>query len=192
MPKRKKSHLAKVSKKARNKKRSRIQETNDEQEIRRDVNRERQVQARSQETRLEHENRLEMDRLRHSQARRHETEQDHEQRCQSNRSRMSRNRQQDKVRWHKAAYEYDQGKKYDLDKKVVIGAMNKVCQNCHAKRWVNESPGMCCANGKVKLETIATPPDVLHNLLVQDSHEAKQFRKHIWKYNAAFTLTSLT
>ncbi|XP_055584901.1 uncharacterized protein LOC129737764 [Uranotaenia lowii] len=39
--------------------------------------------------------------------------------------------------------------------------MDKLCRYCNALKFANESPGMCCAGGKVKLPELSTPPEPL-------------------------------
>ena len=49
---------------------------------------------------------------------------------------------------------------------------------------------MCCTGGKVRLESLQEPPDVLRRLLTEDTREVKRFRSQIWRYNASFIMTS--
>lgn len=37
---------------------------------------------------------------------------------------------------------------------VLIGNMDTLCLHCHALKFKKESPGMCCANGKVSLQPL--------------------------------------
>lgn len=37
--------------------------------------------------------------------------------------------------------------------------------HCSAFKWHGEPKGMCCASGKVKLERIQEPPELLKQLL---------------------------
>ncbi|KAJ7638110.1 hypothetical protein B0H17DRAFT_890635, partial [Mycena rosella] len=51
--------------------------------------------------------------------------------------------------------------------------------------------GMCCNHGKVVLPQLQEPPEGLRALLVDDSTQAKEFRKNIAQYNTALSFTSL-
>ena len=51
--------------------------------------------------------------------------------------------------------------------------------------------GMCCNSGRVKLPLLRAPPRALQNLLESNDQRGKDFRENIWKYNCAFTFTSL-
>ena len=65
-----------------------------------------------------------------------------------------------------------------------------MCKYCGAKKWQGETPGMCCNGGKVKLEVLHAPPEMLKKLLTEDTSDAKHFRQNLWKYNTAFAMTS--
>ncbi len=68
--------------------------------------------------------------------------------------------------------------------------MDNICPFCCARKWPGETPGMCCIGGKVKLQALQAPPEVLTRLLTEETKNAKHFRSNIWKYNAAFMMTS--
>lgn len=95
-----------------------------------------------------------------------------------------------KIRWMKAAFQYDPTMNYRLTPQVRIGQMTKICPHCRAKKWPGEPPGMCCSNGKVKLEALREPPQTMRKLLLEDTEDGKHFRQNTWKYNMAFTMTS--
>ncbi|KAH9630148.1 hypothetical protein HF086_004854 [Spodoptera exigua] len=42
-----------------------------------------------------------------------------------------------------------------------IGALEEVCAHCQARKWKGEPNGMCCASGKVRLDSMQDPPDLL-------------------------------
>lgn len=44
------------------------------------------------------------------------------------------------------AFQYDPDIEYYDHSKVVIGAIVKECSHCHALKFKNEPPGMCCAS----------------------------------------------
>ena len=68
--------------------------------------------------------------------------------------------------------------------------MNLICKHCSAFKWKDEHPGMCCSNGKVKLETLQHPPEPLDHLLQGVSQTSKRFLANIRKYNSCFQMTS--
>jgi len=49
-------------------------------------------------------------------------------------------------------------------KEVQIGKIIKICDYCFAKKWYDETPGLCCAAGKIVLEK---PPDFIKNLILE-------------------------
>ncbi|CAG9834397.1 unnamed protein product [Diabrotica balteata] len=65
------------------------------------------------------------------------------------------------------AFQYESDIEYYAHSKVVIGAMDKEYPHCHALKFKNEPPGMCCASGKVQLPEIETPPEPLTGLLIK-------------------------
>jgi hypothetical protein len=68
--------------------------------------------------------------------------------------------------------------------------MTAVCNHCQAKRYIGESPGMCCSNGKVRLPPLNPPPDPLMSYMSGTSAESKHFLQNIRKYNSCFRMTS--
>lgn len=91
---------------------------------------------------------------------------------------------------HNAAFEYDPNINYRQHKTVQIGSMNALCVHCNAKKFPNETPGMCCANGKVKLPALQSPPEPLNALISDRSPESTHFLKNIQSYNNCFQMTS--
>ncbi|KJA13929.1 hypothetical protein HYPSUDRAFT_112539, partial [Hypholoma sublateritium FD-334 SS-4] len=51
--------------------------------------------------------------------------------------------------------------------------------------------GTCCMDGKVQLLPLAAPPEPLQHLITSQDQHAVKFREDIWKYNRAFSFTSL-
>ncbi|XP_063980943.1 uncharacterized protein LOC135164482 [Diachasmimorpha longicaudata] len=88
------------------------------------------------------------------------------------------------------AFEYAPDIKYSAHSKIAIGGMDKVCQYCQALKLRNETPGMCCASGKVVLSPLPTPPEPLLSLLGGDSDDSKLFLRKIRKFNSCFKMTS--
>ncbi|GFV80264.1 hypothetical protein TNCV_4956671 [Trichonephila clavipes] len=44
--------------------------------------------------------------------------------------------------------------------------MDKICRNVRALKFKNETRGMCCANGKVKLPELHSPPGTTVNVSI--------------------------
>lgn len=63
------------------------------------------------------------------------------------------------------AFNYNHEIDYASHPFVVIGPMDKVCSHCNALKYKNETPGMCCASGKVKLPQLNPPPEPLSTLV---------------------------
>ncbi|UYV74027.1 hypothetical protein LAZ67_11001874 [Cordylochernes scorpioides] len=61
---------------------------------------------------------------------------------------------------------------------------------CGALRWKDESYGMCCSNGKVRLPLIDLPPEPLRSLLSGENSDSVHFLRNIRKYNSCFQMTS--
>ncbi|PSN31239.1 hypothetical protein C0J52_22899 [Blattella germanica] len=91
--------------------------------------------------------------------------------------------------WH-LAFQYEPDIEYYAHSKVVIGAMDKECSHCHALKFKNEPPGMCCASGKVQLPEIETPPEPLNGLLIGTDPDSNVFLKSIRTFNSCFQMTS--
>ena len=123
-----------------------------------------------------------------------ETEDVRNQRLSLNRQSMAEQRLNEtndvRITWIKAAFSYNPVNDYASNPKITIGSMDNICRFCHARKWPGEPPGMCCTGSKVRLEAMQAPPEVLMKLLTEDTHNAKHFRSNIWKYNAAFMMTS--
>uniref|UniRef100_A0A8D8QFU6 Helitron helicase-like domain-containing protein n=1 Tax=Cacopsylla melanoneura TaxID=428564 RepID=A0A8D8QFU6_9HEMI len=68
--------------------------------------------------------------------------------------------------------------------------MNVVCPHCKALKYENESPGLCCASGKVKLAPLVRPPEPLYSLVSGTGSDSKHFLTHIQNYNNCFQMTS--
>ncbi|GBP56890.1 hypothetical protein EVAR_41639_1 [Eumeta japonica] len=59
-----------------------------------------------------------------------------------------------------------------------------------ALKFKNETPGMCCVSGKVKLPELHLPPEPLLTLLSGVTRESKHFLENIRKYNSCLQMTS--
>jgi len=95
------------------------------------------------------------------------------------------------INLNQAAFQYNPSINYQNHKKLVIGKMDQVCNKCKALKFKGETPGMCCSNGKIRLDDLNMSLDTpLYTLLQGYSEESKQFLKNIRKYNACFQMTS--
>lgn len=126
--------------------------------------------------------------------RRNEMEtQRHRRRNQSVNSEAARNRRgrtsvYDIRQMERAAFNYDATIDYSMH--AYIGQMNIECIHCKAFKFRNETPGMCCAAGKVKLPVLEPPPEPLHSLIFGNSPTSQHFLLNIQKYNSCFQMTS--
>ncbi|XP_069965797.1 uncharacterized protein [Bactrocera oleae] len=68
--------------------------------------------------------------------------------------------------------------------------MTDVCKYCKALKWKEESTGICCSGGKVRLDPIEQPPEPLQSLLCGDHIYSQHFLNNIRRYNSAFQMTS--
>ncbi|XP_055312023.1 uncharacterized protein LOC129574268 [Sitodiplosis mosellana] len=144
-----------------------MNETIEERNLRLDLNRLRIDSLRASETSNERNTRVEKQRLRSAAART-----------------ALRSRPLD---FYRAAFRYDNEINYSLLSCVIIGSMNKICK---ALKFKNEKPGMCCANGKVKLPDLISPPEPLLSLVSGVTSESKHFLINVRMYNACFQMTS--
>lgn len=88
------------------------------------------------------------------------------------------------------AFEYESDIDYSSHSQIVIGAMSKQCQHCHALKYKGESAGFCCASGKVVLPPLNSPPEPLKALLAGGTSQSKLFLRKIRKFNSCFQMTS--
>lgn len=91
---------------------------------------------------------------------------------------------------NRAAFRYDSTLAYNDLPCVNIGPLNVVCQHCNALKFSTETPGLCCAGGKVKLPVLAPPPQPLRSLLYEDTPQSRHFLGHTQQYNGCFQMTS--
>ncbi|XP_039275262.1 uncharacterized protein LOC120349356 [Nilaparvata lugens] len=55
------------------------------------------------------------------------------------------------LEYNRLAFRYNPAIDYSSSQHVVIGQMSHVCSYCQALKFNNETKGMCCAGGKIKL-----------------------------------------
>ena len=129
-------------------------------------------------------------RVRAAQARLSETVEQRKARLEANRVRTVRSRRTLQVDLKFVTVQYDANYDYSHHPSVVIGKMDKLCEYCGALKFKNETPGMCCADGKVKLPELHSPPEPLSTLVSGDTSQSKHFLTNIRKYNSCFQMTS--
>ncbi|XP_067614418.1 uncharacterized protein [Eurosta solidaginis] len=91
---------------------------------------------------------------------------------------------------NRAAFEYNSAIAYKDIRCVDIGSLSVVCQHCNALKFQSETPGLCCAGGKVKLPVLTHPPEPLHSLLYGNTIQSKHFLENTQKYNGCFQMKS--
>ncbi|XP_026476069.1 uncharacterized protein LOC113381335, partial [Ctenocephalides felis] len=91
---------------------------------------------------------------------------------------------------NREAFQYDCSYDYSLHPSVCIGKMDVVCKYCGALKFSQETPGLCCLNGKVKLPSLTPPPEPLYSLLCGETQESRHFLANTQKYNGCFQMTS--
>ena len=170
----------------------RSRESSAERDLRLRLQRDR----RASESSVNREIRLSGDRDRHFLQRARESSVEREFRCSRDRD-THRHRSQAARRtvnlWSNkvnSAMNYDSLIDYKNDPMVSIGTMSDVCQFCSALKWKDESKGICCSLGKVKLEEMLPPPEPLYSLLSGDHPKSKLFMRNIRRYNNVFQMTS--
>ncbi|GFV41445.1 ATP-dependent DNA helicase [Trichonephila clavipes] len=148
------------------------------------------TETRSSESSDQREVRLETDRIRTNQIRSSETTELRERRLQNVRISTARSRRTLHADLNLSAFHYDSNNDYSLHPNVVIGKMDKICMYCSALKFKNETRGMCCASGKVKLPELHSPPEALSMFLSGVTRVSKHFLENIRKYNSCFQMTS--
>jgi len=79
---------------------------------------------------------------------------------------------------------------YSSHSQIVIGAMNKQCQHCHALKYKDVSAIFCCLSVKVVLPPLNSPPEPLKALFAGATSQSKFFLHKIRKFNSCFQMTS--
>lgn len=183
-----KKNIGRKMLKTKEKKAKRMVETPYERENRLRANRSRLTRSRMNETIEERNLRLDLNRLRIDSLRASETSNERYTRVEEQRLRSAAARTA--FDFYRAAFRYDNEINYSLLSCVIIGSMNKICEYCKALKFKNEKPAMCCANGKVELPALISPPEPLLSLVSGVTSESKHFLTNIRKYNACFQMTS--
>ncbi|UYV78542.1 hypothetical protein LAZ67_16001943 [Cordylochernes scorpioides] len=89
-----------------------------------------------------------------------------------------------------AGFNYSVADEYFKHPLISLGMMNTTCRFCGALRWKDESSGMSCSNGKVRLPLIDLPPEPLRSLLSGENSDSVHFLRNIRKYNSCFQIIS--
>ncbi|XP_054734508.1 uncharacterized protein LOC129241988 [Anastrepha obliqua] len=89
-----------------------------------------------------------------------------------------------------AAFAYNNLYDYSLHNSVVIGTMTDVCKHCKALKFQNETDGLCCSGGKVKLPELKLPPEPLRSFVSGTTPLSRHFLDKIQTYNSCFQMTS--
>lgn len=106
------------------------------------------------------------------------------------RQNVNRRRPVVNVDLNRAAFHYDSAIAYKALRCVDIGPLSAVCQHCNALKFQSETPGLCCAGGKVKLPILNHPPEPLYSFLYGNAIQSKHFLANTQKYNGCFQMTS--
>ncbi len=101
-----------------------------------------------------------------------------------------------------AALNYDPANPPNTNR-ANIGRMSSVCTNCSALKFAFETPGMCCALGKVAVPPHLPPPLLnqqqddndhfplaMHKLFTGSDPNSENFLNNIRAYNNSFCMTS--
>lgn len=151
----------------------------------------RTSQAHARESNTERSQRLSNQNIRTSQARTRESSAERSQRLAAERQRISTTRANRTVaHGNRSAFNYDPNIDYAQQNTVKVGQMSKICPKCFAKKWRDESNGMCCAGGKVVLPNIQEPPQPIKDLLSGCHPLSAHFLNNIRRYNSLFQMTS--
>ncbi|KAE9542287.1 hypothetical protein AGLY_003414 [Aphis glycines] len=73
---------------------------------------------------------------------------------------------------------------------LQIVRMTILCPKCHAKKWKDETRGLCCADGKVVLHQFENLPDLIKSLIDNSHPLSKHFFDNSRRYNILFQMTS--
>ncbi|GFT07427.1 ATP-dependent DNA helicase [Trichonephila clavipes] len=175
---------------ARKRRALRASESDEQRALRLENLRVHATETRSSESSDQREVRLETDRIRTNQIRSSERTELRERRLQNVRISTARSRRTLHADLNLSAFHYDSNNDYSLHQNVIIGKMDKICMYCSALKFKNETRGVCCASGKVKLPELHSPPEPLSTFLSAVTRVSKHFLENIRKYNSCFQMTS--
>jgi hypothetical protein len=171
----------------------RQQETPEQRTIRQEQNTAQMSQRRQEETPEQRAARQEEDAARHFEQRQQETPEQRTVRQEQDAARHAQQRAPDRRTYTR----HPRGLGLlPLDRsnlpKSDLGTLSEECEHCHALYFKKEAMGtLCCRNGMVVLPDLLPYPEELKELLTAQSHDAKNFRKHIRKYNNSVAFASM-
>ncbi|GFV16021.1 uncharacterized protein TNCV_3976761 [Trichonephila clavipes] len=125
----------------------------------------RRKEERASETSDQRKTKQEKDRVDTDLARSLETNEKRQARQQRNRNHSTQTRRTIYTDLNLCGFNYNPLYNYSIHPSVIIGKMDKKCTYCGAQKFKNETPGMCCAGGKVKLPDLRSPPEPLLTLV---------------------------
>lgn len=189
MPSRRKSSIGRQSLGTRATRRSRNNQSNDQRAIQNELNRLQTLTSRVMQSQQERDASNHNDRLR-MQRNRSIADRSGDNRAQENLAYRIRRQTAAPQNLLRVAFAYDPSIDYNANPSVAISTMDVVCCYCKAIKFPNEPPGLCCANGKVKLPPLNPPPEPLSLLISGFGSDSKHFLKNIQSYNGCFQMTS--
>jgi hypothetical protein len=78
-----------------------------------------------------------------------------------------------------------------------LGSMDQICPHCQARFWSQERTQAgnyttCCSNGKVKLNPITPPTDLMNELFQGNTSRSKAFLKKSRQFNTKCSFASVS
>lgn len=169
----------------------RERETSEERDARLEADRQHQVSVRARETSEERDARLGAARQHQVLARARESSEDRAARLRGNVERAVRRNRPQLEGISGVGFSYDPQVDYASHTLLSIGGLTKICRFCSAQCFVNERPGLCCNDGKVRLDPLQPPSDLAIRSLYEDNFAlSANFIKDVRKYNSCFQMTS--
>lgn len=188
MPRRGRGNIGQHNQNSRRLRNIAARRTEEERTLERELARNRMAQNRAQQPQEIRELINEQERLRRREVRARKNDERRSQRLTIERQR--RQQRNPSVNIERAAFQYDPQIDYSTHRAVSIGEMINMYAHCKALKYTGETPGLCCANGKVKLTPMVPPPEPLHSLISGVGSDSAHFLQNIQKYNNCFQMTS--
>ena len=145
---------------------------------------------RSNESEEQREQRLERKRTDTAAIRSNESEEQRERRLETKRTATAASRSKKLDDLTRIAFNYQASTVNYDHPSLRINSMMKVCTFCKAKKFQDETLGICCSGGKVLLEPFHAPPPLLQELFSGETPTGKQFLANIMEYKGCFSMTS--
>ncbi|GFU96247.1 uncharacterized protein TNCV_3370101 [Trichonephila clavipes] len=182
----KRSAIGRSTKQAKRRREERASETSEQRKTRQERDRVHTALARSLETSEQRQARQERDRVHTALARSLETNEQRKARQQRNRNHSTQTRRTVHTDLNLCGFNYNPLYNYSLHPSVIIGKMDKKCTYCGARKFKNETPGMCCADGKVKLPDLRSPPEPLLTLVSGSPRHMNEYAQDAMTYVRAY------